>query len=113
MVPSNDERVKEIFACLALFCLAVWYFTAEFLGIYSFLLAFAVFVFGFFLIVFCNWCLSNLSYFRTTRYRMPPLFSFHLKCYQPTKNNCKPDISQGSSCHVEEPQDGRGRRGHL
>ena len=78
MVPSIErERDKHIFAWLSLICLALWYFTAEFLGIYSFLLAFAVYVFGSFLIVFCNWCLSDLSYFRTTRYRMPSLFSFY------------------------------------
>ena len=79
MVPSNDERVKEIFACLALFCLAVWYFTAEFLGIYSFLLSFAIYVFGFFLIVFYNRWLEDRSHFRATRCtRRNILFSFYI-----------------------------------
>ena len=80
--------------------------TSLFLGIYSFLLAFAFYVFGFFLINY-NWCLSKLSRFRTRS-----LFSFYFNCFHPVKNNCKPDISQGSS-HVEVRQDSRGRRGHL
>ena len=62
MVPGN-ERAKELVGGLSLFCLAVWYFTAEFLGIYSLLLTFAILGFGFVLIAFY---ISWLD-FRTTR----------------------------------------------
>ena len=34
------------------------------------------------------------------------LFSFYFKCFHPVKNNCKPDISQGSNCQDSPADEG-------
>ena len=59
---------KEILEGLIWFCLAVWYFTADILGIFcSFFLSLAIFVFSFLLVIFYNWYQEDLSHFRATR----------------------------------------------
>ena len=59
----------EILVGLIWFCLVVWYFTADILGIFcSFFLSLAIFVFSFLLVIFYNWYQEDLSHFRATRY---------------------------------------------
>merc|ERR1719460_1939900 len=59
---------KEILEGLIWFCLAVWYLTADILGIFcSFFLSLAIFVFSFLLVIFYNWYQEDLSHFRATR----------------------------------------------
>ena len=103
--PSMD-REKQNLTCLFWFCVAVWYFTADILGIYSFLLSLAILVFGFFLVIFFSWCQEDLSHFRASRwskkhlqYRFFIVESHCSKCFKCFyhfinllhKNNCKPE----------------------